>query len=95
MTSPDLARPESPRFASSSNALSTDAEMILPLRHGRIGALIRNTDASITVYIGDAAVNSSQFSLPAGASLTITSVLPVFAVAASGTPTIAIFEEYA
>lgn len=84
-----------PKFAASQNALSTNDEEILAARPQRISALIRNTDASITVYIGAEGVDSTGFSLPAGASVTLTTTASVWAVAASGTPTIAIWEEYA
>ena len=94
MTTPTLAIDITPRFSSTTNALSTDAEFILGVRHNRISALVLNTDAAITVYVGDERVSSSSFPLKAGASMTITTKGAVYAVAASGTPTVAIWEEY-
>lgn len=78
------------------NALSTTAEEILPVRTTRVGATIRNTDASITVYIGtdDAVGPTTGFALIAGASFTVTTRVAIWAEAASGTPAIHIWEEY-
>lgn len=83
-----------PFFASSTNALSGTAEVVLAARPNRMAAILRNTDASITIYVGDSSVDSTYFSLPAGASLALTTTAAVYAVAASGTPTLAIWEEY-
>lgn len=81
-------------FASSTNTLSVTAEVVLAARPNRIAAILRNIDASITIYVGDSAVDSTYFSLPAGASISLTTTAAVYAVAASGTPTLAIWEEY-
>lgn len=83
-----------PQFAASQNALSVTAEVILTARPQRISAIVRNIDNSITVYLGAEGVDSTGFPLPAGASVTLTTTASVYAVAASGTPTVAIWEEY-
>lgn len=82
------------QFASSTNALSTSAESVLAARPTRISAILLNIDAAITMYVGDASVDSTYFPLRPGASMTVTSTAAVYAVAASGTPTLAIYEEY-
>ena len=83
------------RFVASQNALSTTAEEILDVRETRIGAVVHNTDTAITVYVGPQTVTSSNgFPLAPGASLSVSVTGALWAVAASGTPTIAIFEEF-
>lgn len=90
MTEPYGAR----QFSSTTNALSTTAEIVLAARPQRIQAILLNTDASITMYVGDASVDSTYFPLKGGASMTLTTTAVVYAVAATGTPTLAIFEEF-
>lgn len=91
--SPSLAPVVTPLYSSTTNALSTASEVILPVRHNRIAALLLNTDASITIYVGNVLVDSTQFPLRAGASMIVTTKDALYAVAASGTPTLAIYEE--
>lgn len=80
----------------SQNTLSTTAEKILSDRPTRKSALILNTDATISVYVGtNSSVSSSNgFVIKAGASLSVTAGIEWWAVAASGTPVIAIIEEW-
>lgn len=76
------------------NALSTTAEVIAVVDQLRHSSLIKNLDASITVYVGPAGVTSSNgMPLSSGQSVTIHSTGPIYAIAASGTPTIAILHE--
>jgi len=82
------------QFSSSTNALSTTAEIVLAARPSRISAILLNTDAAIDMYVGDSAVDSTYFPLKPGASVTVTTIAAVYAVAASGTPTLAIYEEF-
>jgi hypothetical protein len=82
------------QFASFTNAMSVTAEAMLPERPSRVSAVLRNLDASITMYVGASTVDSGSFPLPAGASMTLTTIAAVYVVAASGTPTLAIWEEY-
>lgn len=83
------------QFSASQEALSTDDEVILSARGSRTRALVRNTDGSISVYIGGSGVTSSTgFEIPAGDSVSIHTTAAVSAVADSGTPTIHILEEF-
>lgn len=77
--------------------LSTNAEQIIDASsatlNDRTTAVIKNTDASITVYLGDSGVDSADgFPLLGGETLVI-ELGPdddVWAVAASGTPAVSI-----
>lgn len=78
------------------NALSTTAEVIITPPAGGGRYIVKNIDAAIIVYLGDSSVSSSNgMSLAAGASTPILELFPddvMYAVAASGTPTIAILK---
>lgn len=74
---------------------STSAATLAIARATRRGLLIRNTDAAITVYIGPATVTSGNgFPILAGESLPVTWVGLWQVIAASGSPVVAIADEY-
>lgn len=83
-------------IVASQNALSTTAEQILALRPSRHRAVIKNTDGAITVYIGATAAVTSTTGMPiaGGESVALYYRGVLYAIAASGTPTVAIIEEY-
>jgi len=87
--------------SSTATALNTDAPVYTGVeirnawQYGSIS--IQNTDASIVVYIGGAGVTSTSYgvSLSAGQSVTIDSLGPnevVYAIAASGSPKVALLK---
>lgn len=79
----------------SQNALSTVAEKVLSTRAGRTFAEIKNMDAAITVYLGkDNTVSSANgYVLKAGEAFSLDNFVgEVWAIAASGTPTVCILE---
>ena len=83
-------------FTVSQNALSVTAETIAEAREDRTRLVVKNNDGSIAVYVGDSlgVASNSGFALAAGESIAIYSTAAVFAIAASGTPTVSILEEY-
>lgn len=78
-------------------ALSTTAAQVSDFDARRQSILIRNLDASISVYVGKSTVTSSSTTggmlVKAGEYITITNSAPIYAIAASGTPNIAVFIE--
>lgn len=71
-------------------ATSTTAATFVIARATRRSATLKNTDASITVYIGPATVTSSNgMPLKAGESISVDWVGLIQVIAASGTPTVA------
>jgi len=73
------------------NALSTSAELVIAESPNRQFAEVKNTDASISVYLGkDNAVTSSNgHLLKAGEAYVFEGYTgPIWAIAASGTPTV-------
>lgn len=81
-------------IATGQNALSTTAEEVLAGNKARRSCVILNNDASISVYIGTATVSSSTgILLKAGAAITINTTGPIYAIAASGTPTVSFLAE--
>lgn len=86
-------------FVVSQNALSIAAEQILPVTRTRRRVAIRNLDTSIVVYIGHSSAVSSANGWPllggtgAGESIALYTQAAVWAIAASGTPVVAIIEE--
>lgn len=81
--------------ATTQNALSASAELVLAANQSRSFAEVKNADAAINVYIGfDAAVTPSTGHLlkPGEAFSMEDYVGPVYAVAASGTPTVTTIE---
>lgn len=78
---------------------SSTPTVVVAARRGRVRVVVRNLSASITVYVGGSAVAAGDgfpiFSnTPAGESLSIFTEAAVYAIAASGTPSVAYFEEY-
>jgi hypothetical protein len=76
------------------NTLSTTAEALGAPASGLVRQLhIKNTDASIIVYVGNSAdvTSSTGFPIAAGATLVLEGVDPkaVYMIAASGTPVVA------
>lgn len=63
----------------------------------RTSILIRNLDTSISIYVGKSTVTTSSGTggilVKAGESITINSSAEIYAIAASGTPVIAVFIE--
>lgn len=73
------------------NALSTDAELVIAESPNRQFAEVKNTDASISVYLGkDATVSASNgHLLKAGEAFGFEGYTgPIWAIAASSTPTV-------
>ena len=83
------------RVIATQNALSTTAEKIASISAGRHRIVVKNIDPSITVYLGgDSSVTSSTgFQVLAGESFPVYSKGEVYAIAASGTPTVCIWDE--
>lgn len=76
------------------NALSTTAEIVAAADQLRHSCTVKNLDAAIIIYVGPAGVTSANgMSVAAGASIMLKTTGPVYAVAASGTPTVAILNE--
>lgn len=73
--------------------------VVVAARRGRVRVVVRNLSASITVYVGDSGVDSGDgFPLfsntPAGESVSLFTEAAVYAIAASGTPSVSYIEEY-
>ena len=86
-------------MSTSQNALSTASEVIGVTDGRRIRLTILNMDSSITVYFGNATgvTSATGFPLKAGAGFTFEGSSAggeIYGIAASGTPSIAIVEEY-
>ncbi len=82
-------------LATSQNALSTASEEVAAANRNRTYLEVKNLDAAITVYIGaDSTVTSSTgYPVPAGTWVGFSNMPDaVHAIAASGTPTVAILE---
>jgi hypothetical protein len=82
-------------FTATRNTLSTSSEIISAANELRSRILVKNLDASIVVYVGEATgvTSSTGFPLAAGESVALYTTAVVYAIAASGTPAIAIVEE--
>lgn len=77
------------------NALSTSAELVLAARRSRVFCEVKNADVAINVYIGgtDAVTTSTGHLLKPGEAIGFESYVgPVYAIAASGTPTVTTIE---
>lgn len=83
-------------LAATQNALSTTAEAIFVARPTRTRAVVKNIDSSIIVYVGEADTVTASTGMPllAGESISLFTTAAVYAIAASGTPTVALLEEY-
>lgn len=82
-------------LATGQNALSTTAEVVIASNASRIYAEVKNSDSTISMYIGDDNTVSSTTGhlLAAGATFGFENYTgAVWAVAASGTPTITFVE---
>jgi hypothetical protein len=85
-----------PGFTHNQVATSTTAAAVIAAdsTRRRRTILIRNLDASVSVYIGGSTVTTSNGMLiKAGESITISTSATVYAVAASGTPSVAYLAE--
>ena len=82
-------------LATSQVTASGTAGTVAIARPTRRQVTIKNTDAAITVYIGPATVTSGNgMPLKAGESITVRSVVLVQVIAASGSPVVAVMDEY-
>jgi hypothetical protein len=83
-------------YATSHVALNASTPTsLVSVRAARRAVLVTNTDSSITVYVGGAAVSSTTgHTLVAGASLTLPVTGAVYGISASGTPSVAVTEVY-
>jgi hypothetical protein len=82
-------------MVASQNALSTTAEVVLTANQNRTYAEVKNNDGAIVIYLGhDSGVTSSTgYPLAAGATFGFSNMGDaVYAIAASGTPTLAVIE---
>jgi hypothetical protein len=85
-----------PSIAHAQVATSSSAGVVLAAdsTRRRRTILIRNLDTSISVYIGGSTVTTGNGMLvKAGESITVSTSAAVYAVAASGTPTVAYLTE--
>ena len=74
---------------------STTAGTLVVANRKRRSVLIRNTDATITVYIGKATVTAGNgMPLKAGESVVVDTTALLQVIAASGTPVVAYLETY-
>ena len=81
--------------ANSQVTTSTTAGTLIIARGTRTSCLIRNLDATISVYIGSATVTSANgMLLKAGESVVVTDKTLLQVIAASGAPVVAVFDEY-
>lgn len=81
-------------LATTQNALSTSAEIVLAANQSRSFCEVKNTDASISIYIGGPTVSTSTGHLlkPGEAFSAEDYSGAIYAVAASGTPTVTTIE---
>ena len=81
-------------FKSASNALSTTAEVVATaINPGETGVLVYNADGVITIYVGDSTVDATEgIPVVAGGSYSVDlhNAEKLYAVAASGTPTVVV-----
>lgn len=73
--------------------LSTSSGTVCAASTGRRVVTMRNTDASISVYLGATGVTTSTgYLVKAGESLTLTTTATIAGVAASGSPVVCYVE---
>lgn len=76
-------------------ATTDGGTQVLAAKNSRIRAVFKNVDSSITIYLGTGTVSSSTgMPLLAGESITLHTRAAVKALAASGTPSLAIVDEF-
>ncbi len=76
-------------------AAAITAGTLVVARPTRISCVVKNTDAAIIVYVGKATVTAANgYTLKPGESHTFTYTGLIQVIAASGTPAIAIWDEY-
>lgn len=81
--------------ANSQVATSTTAGTLVIARPTRVSCLVRNIDTTITVYIGGATVTTANgMPLKPGESVVVTAQTLWQVIAASGTPAVAVIDEY-
>jgi hypothetical protein len=74
---------------------ASTATLLMAARPTRRCALVTNSDATITIYVGNAGVTASTGQpIKAGNSLTMPITGAIYAIAASGTPTAGFSEAY-
>lgn len=83
------------RIQTNQNALSTTAEKIASISAGRHRVVVYNIDAAISVYVGpDSGVTASTgFLVKADYAVPFYTKGELWAIAASGTPTVCVMEE--
>lgn len=83
------------QIATANVATSTAAGVAAAARAGRRSVTVKNTDTSITVYLGGSGVTTGTgLPLLAGESITLETAAAVYAIAASGTPALRVVEIY-
>ena len=83
------------KYANGQVSASTTAATLVVANPTRRSVLIRNLDATITVYVGAATVTAANgMPLKAGESVSVDTSQLIQVLAASGTPTVAWFQTY-
>lgn len=76
-------------------ATTSGGTQVLAAKDSRVRAVFKNIDASITIYLGTGTVSASTgIPLLAGESIALYTRAAVKALSASGTPSLAIVDEY-
>lgn len=84
-----------PHIANGQVATSVTSAELIAARKGRGRVIVKNLDASITVYIGTGTVaTTTGMPLLAGESIALLTAAAINGRSASGTPSIAYIEEY-
>lgn len=74
-------------IATSQVTLSTAAQVVIAASTARRSVIVRNTDASISIYVGAAGVTTTTgMIVKAGEAVTINTTAAIYAIAVSGTP---------
>ena len=90
-----MSRALSTQITSAQSATSTTSAEAVAARPQRHRVVLKNIDASITIYVGTGTVTSAN-SIPllAGESIALETTAAINALSASGTPSLAYIEEY-
>lgn len=84
-----------PNHAENQVSVAASATQIVSTRATRRGVIIKNTDASATIYLGGATVTTSTgHALAAGEAITIPTTIAVYGIVASSTATATYLEVY-